>query len=266
MSDAKFTPGWNPGQPKKAPSAKDRLAHLFLDPERFNSLIRAQGMKVRVFRSVLCPNIKSVDSGEHEIDCPLCNGNNYLDFDPIDTYAFIQAQHFDAKHLVEGEYDANVISATFLTGVELTYYTLVELCDQTDVFPQVLKRSQGQIDVLKYKACRINVLVDQFGKQYLQGSDFRLDGNGSVFWLAGKGPAAGTIYSIHYECPIQFRAVSAMHVHRFIQKPTQTAGEVVFRKAPVQWLLQRAFLVRRRDRFTGAPIPPNPVGDSSEPE
>lgn len=267
MSTQKFVPGWNPRQPKTAPATKDRLAHLYLDPDRFDSLIKAQGMRVRVYRSVLCPRIKSIDSAEHEIDCSLCNGNNYVDFDPIDTYAFIQAQTFSAAHLVEGEYDANVIAATFVTGIELTYYTLVEICDQTGIFEQPVKRSPGQTDVLKYKACKVNVVLDQFGKQYLQGSDFVLDANGSLFWQAGRGPATGTIYSIHYECPIQFRATKAMHVHRFVQMPvTATAGEVAFRKAPAQWMLQRAFLVKRKDRLTGAPMPLNPINDPSDSE
>lgn len=266
MADPKdprnFTPGWSPRTPAKKPV--DRMAHLFLDPAKFDSLIKAQGMQVCVYRTILCPNIKSIDSGEHEIDCKLCNGNNFVDFDPIKTYAFIQAQNFGPLHLVEGQYDANVIAATFMSGIELTYYTLVELCDQTGIFDQVIKRSPGQVDVLKYKACKVNLVMDQNGAQYAQGSDFKLDSNGSMFWLAGRGPVAGTIYSIHYECPIQFRATKAQHIHRFVQKPSQTPGESVFLKAPVQWMLQRAFLVKRKDSITGKPLAPNPISDPSD--
>lgn len=216
-----------------------------LNPFDFDSLIKQKGVKVKVYRTTFCPRVKSVDGAEHEIDCELCNGSGFIDLEPICTDAFIQNQDLEKIPQVEGLVDGNSVAMTFPSGIELQYFTRIDLVDYTDIFFQRLLRGENQADVLKYKACRINLVVDYDGVRYHQGLDFDINVDGNISWKVGLGPAEGKIYSIHYETHVQFRAVRAMHVNRFSQYKRN--NEVEFVKYPEQWVCTKEFLVKRRN-------------------
>ena len=246
--------------------AKQSPTRVDLNPDDFNTLLQQKGIRVRVFRSMFCSNVKSVDGGEHNIDCPICNGNNFIDARPIDTVAFIQNQALETLPQVEGLIDGNSVAMTFPTGIELNYFTLVELCDFQQPFFQRVKRQQGRVDLLKYRAHRINLLIDQNGAEYFPDVDFLLDDNGSVLWLDNRGPDPDTIYSIHYNSSVQFRAVRAMHANRYTQYVSGGSSTAV--KMPEQWMMSKEFLVERKDRY-GQQLLPNlitPKQDAEEPE
>lgn len=220
-----------------------------LDPSAFDELIRTKGTKVKVYRTTYCPRVKSVDGAEHEIDCQLCNGSGWLDLEPIDTIAFMQTQELENIQGAQGLHDGNTVLMSFPIGIELQYFTKVELCDHTDIYFQRVKRKaliDSDTDVLKYSACRVHVLVDYDNVRYYQDQDFQIDVNGDVKWGIGRTPADGKIYSIHYEAPQAFRAVRAMHVNRFSQVKTRD-GNVEFLKFQEQWALAKEFLLKRTD-------------------
>lgn len=264
MADAPKPPGWQTKPPVQIPKADSasRKGIVNLRPEEFDRLIKAQGVRVNVYRTLLCPNLKSIDGGEHEIDCKVCRGNSFIDVKPITTWAFIQNQDLEKVHVAEGDWDSNAVSASFLSGIELQYFTLVELCDYTDIFYEVVKRQRGNVDVLKYRACTVHVIIDATGKEYLAQTDWDLDPNGSIRWLPNRGPETGVLYSVHYEFKAQFRAIKAMHVNRFIQAGLKSQN-ITFVKAPEQWLLQREYFVKRKDR-KGNALDPNLIRDPDE--
>lgn len=255
-------PGWNPKAPVKVPrsSTPDR-ARVALRVEEYDTLIKQQGVRVKVYRTMLCPNVKSIDGSEHEIDCKVCRGSGFVDLRPIDTWAFIQSQELEKLVNPEGLVDGNSVAATFLRDIELQYFTLVEICDHTDVFFERIKRQAGDVDVLKYQAKCVNAVVDQDGKEYFPQIDFTLDPNGSIRWKEDRAPGAGTIYSVHYEMTLKFRAVRALHVNRFGQKIESQNIEMV--KMPEQWMLQKVFFVDRTDR-NGNALAPNLIRDPDE--
>jgi len=174
---------WNVKEPAIR-SEQDSRNRVDLNPEEFDRLIKQKGVTARVFRTTYCPNIKSVDGAEHEIDCTICNGSGFIDVDPICVSVFIQSQALEKMPNIEGFVDGNTVLMTFPIGVEIQYFTKIELTDFTDIFPQrVLRKPGSLVDVLKYPACRVNVLMDKTGKRYYQGTDFTLDFNGNVKWL-----------------------------------------------------------------------------------
>jgi len=246
---------WNVKEPKKTNRSPDS-GQVLTNPEAYDTLIKNHGVRVKVYRTMHCPNVKSVDGAEHEIDCdiPGCNGSGWVDVAPIETLAFIQNQSLEKMPFVEGQVDGNTVAATFLTGIELQYFTLVELIDFTDIFFQRVSRSNTNTDNLRYAAKRVNVIMDKNSKLYYQCIDFELDPNGNIKWKNGKGPMPGTIYSVHYESAVRFRATQAMHANRFGQK--KVSGGVEYHKFPEQWALTKEFLVKRRDQ-DGNEIKPN---------
>lgn len=182
----KKAPGWNVKDSKTRHETNSR-ERVDLIPEAFDRLIGQKGVIAKVYRTLYCPNVKSVDGAEHEIDCKVCNGSGFLDVDPICVPVYIQTQELNELPNVEGMFDGNTILITFPIGVEVQYFTKIELHDFTDVFPQRVLRKKGSlIDVLKYPACNVNVLVQTDGEtltRYYQGIDFTLDLNGNVKWL-----------------------------------------------------------------------------------
>lgn len=244
-----FTPA--PGWPKKDPvslPAKPTNGRPNLRVENLDRLIFDQGVRVKVYRTIFCPNVKSIDGAEHDIDCPLCYGEGFLDRYAMSCYAFIQGQTRDPQHNSEGIYDGNNVQATFQMGIELQYFTLVELVDYTEQFYERVRRQDGKVDVLRYPGVKINLLLDQYGKEWYEGTDFILDQNGNVAWCSNKSPDPGTIFSINYDTRVRFRALKAMHSNRFAQVATKGSTEML--KMPEQWLLAKAYLVTRKDKFT----------------
>lgn len=253
--------GWNPIQP--ATQARNQVFNpkVDLNTQAFDDLIQSQGVRVKVYRSSYCPRVKSIDGAEHDIECPLCHGAQFIDRYPIDTWAFIQGQTLDKPQFVEGFYDGNTVNATFMKGIELQYFTLVELCDFPEAYFERKKRQYGEVDVLKYPGRRVHLLVDYDGKEYVEGSDFCLDVNGNVKWNPNKGPIRGTIYSINYETKIRFRAVKAQHSNRFAQ--VNVDGGTSYVKMPEQWSLQKDYLITRKN-LNGEVIPEDQINDYDE--
>lgn len=251
MSNSNNKPtGWQTSTsktiPKNSITFKTHTSKVSLNTDAFDDLIKQQGIQVCVYRTMLCSNVKSIDSAEHNIDCTLCN-NGFIDRRPIKTWAFFQSQDLEKMALKEGYYDANTLAATFMQGVELQYFTLIELPDHTDIFFEHIKRQQGTTDILKYKAKTVNMLIDSSGREYFVGNDFDIDQNGNIKWRLEKGPLKHDIYSIHYEAAIQFRAIKAMHINRFAQDSLTNKELTTFKKMNEQWLLQKEFLVKRKD-------------------
>lgn len=220
--------------------------------EDFDVLVEQKGVRLKVFRTMYCPNVKSVDAAEHEIDCAMCNGSGFLDKNCIETKGFIQNQDMERMmDAIAGQHDGNSVLITFPIGIELQYFTLIELMDFTQIyFERIMRKTGTDIDILKYKACRVNQVIAKDGTEYYQQQDYIIDPNGNIKWLNRK-PADDMIYSIHYECHVQFRASRAMHVSRFTQYKAPGAVLVEHVKLPEQWLCTKEFLVRRKDTNTG---------------
>jgi len=256
-----ITPGWAPKTQVVRDLKGDQRERVDLEPSKFDTLVQQKGVWVKVYRTMYCPQVKSIDGAEHEINCKICNGSGFLDVKPFNTLVFLQNQALEKMPFAEGFVDGNTVAATFMKGVELQYFTLVELVDFTEIFYERVKRSEGKVDVLKYKPCNINTLMDSFGKDYVLGSHFTIDPNGNIKWRANKGPKPGTIYTIHYEAAVQFRATRAMHTNRFTQ--VRLKDKSLHVKMNEQWLLTKEFLVKRKD-LAGNEMLPNPIYESNE--
>ena len=243
---------WNVKSSVQRPERNAR-ERVDLNPEAFDRLLSQKSVNVKVFRTMYCPNVKSVDGAEHEIDCTICNGSGFVDVEPICTHAVIQQQGIETMAHVEGYVQGNTVQMTFPIGIELQYFTKIELEDFTDIYFHRVRRDSvenGDTDVLKYPACRVNVAIDQNNQKYYQNIDFDIDQNGNIKWRAGRAPADGVIYSIHFEAKVQFRAIAALHVTRFSQfkKGAEAEGNVEHLKYPESWMCTKEFLVKRVDK------------------
>lgn len=232
-----------------------------IDVDRLDQLIKDLGVRVRLYKSTVCPNLKSLESLDHNVNCSVCD-NNMVDFDPICTTAMFQQQDFHEMFKIQGTFDVNEVLVSFLSGQTLQLYSRVEVLDFKEDFFQLVQRQEfatTDTDILKYKACEvlgIFVIRSNVLTRFHQGADFELDVNGSIKWLGANRPNDKEIYSIYYKFHPVYRALKAVHRDRFsqyntrisqIQAPKVTKDGVTYVKMPETWVLKRDYLIKRKD-------------------
>lgn len=232
---------------------------LKLDPKELNSLIFKKGVRVTVWDILPCPNVKSIDGREHEINCHLCDGNGYLDENPVETFAYTQSFNKDLLKNIEGtvtEWEEGVAFFSFLVGVNLSYFSKVVLTDYAKPYYEQVQRQAGNSDKARYPIFSVKVLRDKNGVKYTEGTDFTV-AEGMVKWNENKGPSTGTIYSINYNSNVVYRCISALHQGRYgtneVQVPTLEVVEY-----PEQWKVKLDYLITQK-RADGSTIDPNNI-------
>jgi hypothetical protein len=231
-----------------------------ISPDRLDQLIKDLGVRVRVFRSTICPNITSLETLDHDINCTVCN-NSMIDFCPQETIALFQQQDLTQQFKVQGTFHLDEIMVTFLAGQTLQHYTRVELLDFAEDFYELVQRQEGTlIDRLKYPACCVSgVFTVESGVkvQYHFGTDFEISVNGDIKWISPHLPADRKIYSVYYKHRPVFRAIKAVHRDRYSQynlrpeeiaAPHTTIDGKTYVKLQETWILKRDYLLERRDQ------------------
>ncbi len=250
-----------------------------IDPAKLDQLIHDLGIRVRVWRSTLCPNMTSLESMDHDINCSSCNGN-MIDFDPYDSIVLFQQQDLVEAYKLQGTFDIDKVLVSFPAGISLQRMTKVELLDFEDDFYELVQRQEDTAtDKLKYKACTVMgifTIEDGVKVRYHFGTDFDLDVDGNVKWLSTSThwPDDRKIYTIYYRYHPIFRTIEAVHRDRYSQfnlrpetitTPKKTVDGITYVKLPETWVIMRDYLVNRRNR-ADAKISPNAFYDPNEDE
>lgn len=246
-----------------------------IDVDALDQEIRDLGIRVRLFKSTVCPNFKSLESIDHDINCTVCD-NNMIDFDCRETMMLVQQQDFKQLWAVQGTFSIDEVMGSFLSSETLQHYAKVEVLDYEEDFFEAVQRQEGtDVDALKYKACKVlgvfTVVADS-KVRFHEGADFEIDVNGNIKWIGTHKPDDRQIYSIYYQYHPVFRAVKAVHRTRYsqynvrpndIKAPKKTVNGSTFVKLPECWILKRDYLVDRKDS-DGDPLPKNQYYDPNE--
>lgn len=227
----------------------------YIETKYFDQMISDQGVRVKVYKTTICPNVKSI-GGPHNADCTVCYNEGFVDIDPTEVVAYIASQMLNKMMLVEGYTDNQTVNATFQSGTELQYGTRVDLVDFTGVYYELVQKQEGNVDRLKYAAHTVNYIIDQNNVRYYVGHNFDVNENGDLEWIKDP-PAIGVIYSIHYNTTISYRALKAMHVNRYGNESFKKEFKEPV-KLPELWVLKRRYLLTRAD-IDGLPLNPNEI-------
>lgn len=255
-----------------------------INVEKLNQEIKDLGVRIRVWRSTVCPNMKSLESLDHDINCTVCN-NNMIDFGCFESVGMIQQQDLVEQFKLTGTFSMDESMMSFLSEVTLHIYAKIEILDFTEDFFELIQRQDTvllpsplpQTDVLKYKACSVLAIftvVNNVKTEYYEGVDFQIDLNGNIQWTGSHKPADRQVYSIYYKHHPVFRAVRAMHRNRWSQFnnrasliddaiPKKTVGDRTYVKLPDAWIIKRDYLIERRD-IMNALLPDNKYYDPNE--
>lgn len=243
-----------------------------IDVDALDQEIRDLGVRVCLYKSTVCPNMQSLESMDHDINCKVCD-NNMLDFSPKETMILIQQQDFKQLFAVQGTFSIDEVMATFLSSETVQHYAKVKLLDFSEDFFELIQRQEStSIDRLKYPACTVLGVFTVVGNtktEYYLGADFEIDVNGDIKWVSSHKPDDKQVYSIYYQYHPVFRAVKAVHRTRYsqfnlrpseIKAPKKTVGDSTFVRLPETWILKRDYLIERKDT-NGNPLAPNTYYD-----
>lgn len=250
-----------------------------------DQLVEDLGVRVRVWKSATCPNMTSIESFDHDPNCPVCS-NNMIDFDCFETIAMFQQQDLNEQFKVHGTFSIDEALVTFKAGVALQTFAKVEILDFKEEFYELIQRQDAAdtlTDKLKYPACEVTavfVIRNNLKERFYQGADFDLDLNGSIVWKGSHVPNDREIYTIYYKYHPVYRVTKAVHRDRFSQynnlrdlaasKIPQSAIKTVngrtFVKLPEEWILRRDYLLDRKDKAQTNPtkLQPNESYDPNE--
>lgn len=230
-----------------------------IDVDRLDRLIKDLGVRVRLYKSTLVPNMNSLESFDQDLN-DTASDNSMIDFDCIETLALFQQQGLQEQFQIQGTFHIDEVVVTFLSGVTLATFSKIELLDFEEDFYELVQRQEGSnVDFLKYAACRVVGLFtyDKNTKtttRYHEGADFKLDINGNISWIGPHKPSDRQIYSVYYKFHPVYRAVKAVHRDRFsqfnnrpdsIQAPKKTIDGNTFVKLPETWVIKRDYLIKR---------------------
>lgn len=229
-----------------------------LNPDDFDLLVKTHGVRVKFYKTTLCPNVKKIDTAEHEIDCSLCNNSLFIDYHPKEGWAYFQTQELKKMFNMDGTFDDQMVLASFVRGMYLQYFAKVELLDFTSNYYELIQRQVGTVDRLKYMAFDIGLLVDKNGVEYQYQKDFKITPDTYDLVWVGNRPNQGVIYSVYYDYRLTFRALKALHVNRFSQFGLPGSATVTPVEHAQQWILKRDYLITKED-LLGLPVSPNKV-------
>lgn len=230
-----------------------------IDVDRLDRLVLDLGVRVRLWKSTITPNINSLESFDQDLN-DTSSDNNMIDFDCQETIALFQQQNLMEQFQIQGTFHIDEIMVTFKSGVTLAPFAKIEVLDFEEDFYELIQRQEGtSIDILKYPACAIIGLFTydkntKVTERYYENTDFKIDVNGNVMWIGAHKPDDRQIYSIYYKFHPVYRAVKAIHRDRFsqfnnkphtIEAPKKTVGDNTYVKLPETWIIKRDYLIKR---------------------
>lgn len=190
-----------------------------LIPKEFEDIIEDQGVFVQITPVLVCPNKTELFDTNHKLDCPLCDGKQYIDISEksFKEWVFIQSIKLDKQFDVQGIWDVKDARISTKASTRLYYWYKIEMLDFESIFNELVERKSGDRDRLRYNAIKSCdtpfILVDKDRNFYELDTDYRIDGR-EVVWLGVNRPTEGTIYTISYPVLPTFRVLELMNENR----------------------------------------------------
>jgi len=241
-------------------------AGIHLDPNNFNKLIAQHGIRVRIEKANICPNWRgSVKRMQHDTNCELCE-NGFVHYDPIECWAFFQQNQLVKMYLREGVFSPGEALLSVPThddngkNILLSMFDKITLLDQKERFDELLNKSQGNVDLLRYEALSIDHLIDGKGIVYSPESHFTIDKNHNLLWLTDKRPhwdertGSGEPFSVTYIYRPVYRVMNLLHEGRYSNTILNNFKQTV--KFPQLLLMKKDFYVTKTDLESGQILKP----------
>jgi len=202
------------------------------DPRLFRQVIQGLGLKFQWSRAVECP-CRMENSDQFTPTCAKCGGDgwwyispetsrdrhNTRDFVEV-TCTFGQATMNPSLFETFGEFTFSEALMTMQQEMRVGYRDRFISTEQEMAWTELLlssgkgstvavgktgRSTTAQQQAMRYEPIEINFIADADDNRFYHGIDYRiLESTQSeparLQFLSGRGPAVGTMYTIHYDC------------------------------------------------------------------
>jgi len=232
----------------------------------WDQLLNNRGIRFLHRRAAPCPNIRGVNDNSHNPNCPICDGNGLLYYCEKEIYGVFYSNSIEKNFEQQGMWEIGTavvsLPSEYPDGTVAefnTYDQLVipdfparmwQLVDYDPNCNNGVTRLRYPIDTIDLvTSAQNNVRVD-----FIEGTDFTIDANGSIAWIAGKEPSynatteIGEVLSIVYHANPVYNVMHPMRELRISQE--LIAGQKIAKRLPQQILVKRDFLANPSDEIT----------------
>jgi hypothetical protein len=230
--------------------------------DAFDQILQNRGIRFLHKIAAPCPNMKSLDSNNHDPFCQFCDNSQTLHLPGKEIWGVFTSNSLEKMFEVQGVWEVGTavvsLPTEFPDGTQADFSTfdhlvcpdfLVRLTDLKEYEPTTSGKQKVRypiVDIVYMTSVRNNLLYD-----YKKGVDFEIT-DGEIEWIPGKEPSyddaavVGEVISITYTANPVYAVLNVMHEMRVTQE-MNSAGQKVARRMPQQVLVKRDFLVTGPD-------------------
>lgn len=258
--------------------------HASFDPTAFEDLIAAKGLEYRWSRALTCSCRLATDvSRTWNPACERCNGEGWLYVNPH----FYREPHVDRDYVkvkavfssmvidevvndeVIGRYADGRGTMTVPADVKVAYRDRFIAIEQEMAYSEVLVRGSAaevpigrhglttdeQATAMRYEPIRINYVEsddDGTAEIYYPTTDFQLtqavgDSPRRLKWEAGRGPAEGVVYTVHYDVhPVWIVEAGQFHIQHSVGPANGRKGRNVRQSLPTTFGVKLDYITDER--------------------
>jgi hypothetical protein len=240
-------------------------AGVYLEPSYYHQLIAQHGIRVMIEKTSVCPNYRGTATRmQHDTNCTLCD-NGFVHYDPIECWAVFQQNDLVKLFLKEGIFNPGQALITIPKldengqSILISYFDKVTLLDQEERFNELLNKSRGNMDKLRYQALSVEFVMDSEGKRYYENAHFVLDKNQNIQWVDNQPrpewnstEGVGQTFTVTYRFRPVYRVMNLLHEGRYSSKIIdQYKSTTTF---PQFMAIKKDFYVSKNDVETGMPV------------
>jgi hypothetical protein len=241
------------------------LEAVELDAGAFDHLVRTKGVKFVHHRAIPCPVGLTDEHDLHRTHADHSGCSNGFIYKPIGRVTSVfTSNSTDPRKLEEGYYDGSTVVVTFprfydepadkrvmVRPLDRLYLEeedlLVAIWDKTH------RRNDGMPDRVEFPIKHVEHLVDSNGAWHEEGIDFEVV-DGCIVWLAGKGPAPGTVYTAWYTYRPYWYVDRLVHEIRVTPVPDyMDASLVAMERLAYGAVLHREYVYRNQQNDDQSP-------------
>lgn len=243
------------------------------NPRQFQVLLDAQGLEFRWSRALRCSCQLNAETDQPDPTCVVCAGDGwryvhpYPYTHPEDTNDYVKLKgilstaalnpdiyheageflHGDALLTVDGETKVGYRDRFVSTQHEMAYYEVLERAgDQQVPVGHVGRSTDDRRTAMRYAPLAVNFVGDE-STTWLPEADFFLRdaADGEVVkleWKAGRGPAVGERYAVHYTCRPCWLVDAGMFGIQNVKAPPAASGIIKVRSLPTTYKVRLDFI------------------------
>ena len=224
----------------------------------FDQLANNRGIRFIHRRAAPCPNLRALDDNSHEPNCPVCDGNGILYYCEKEIWGLFVSNSLQKNFEQQGMWEIGTavvtLPAYYPDGSVAEFNTYDQLVIED--FPVRLWQlkeydpaENSGVTRLRYPIDTIDIVTsvqNNVRVDFIEGTDFTIDSNGNIVWVAGKEPSynsiedRGEVLSIVYHANPVYNVLQQMRELRITQE--LIGGQKIARRLPQQILVKRDFL------------------------